>query len=434
MLSLATFITEECRNVQRVLDESLRHSYRTTSDQFYKECQFRLGLIEVNARSTSDAAELHGISVELSHLAALIAGIERSHLGEFSWPFADEIEKLARLSCATPNGSSHADIPLFFMSSSGELDAYSIVEDANEPIFVERPIFNVVFPRSLRYHVLLHAILGHEIGHAAYCITAVRKELESSIADKLIEGSPLSDATTLMTWLVMHFGDVLPADEDDALEAAEEIIKRWKQELLCDLFGLLCIGPSFLPAQRSVLNPLDPFGNSFFETHPPHLSRYWMLDRASEAVGFPKQMAYKDGSLAKGMRLMSRAMQEPLNAIGPELKFLEEKNIALAARRMQSFLKSRGNSLYQLPSEKALVDCVKPLSRLQPVPASTINRQMTPVVNRIDFRTILLAGWLAWFNGQKGADPLSFFDMNRLCEISILHQQAVTVWENGTIR
>jgi hypothetical protein len=434
MLDLPTFLAEECRNVQRVLDESLRHSYRTTSDEFYKECQFRLGLIKTNAQDTSDPSELHGISLELSQLAALIAGIERSHLGEFSWPFADEIEKLARYCCSKQRSTVPTDAPLFFMSSSGELDAYSIVEDANEPIFVGRPIFNVVFPRSLRYHVLLHAILGHEIGHAAYCVTAVRRDLESKVTNKLIEGSPLSDASTFMTWLAMHFGDVLPADTDDALEVADKIIQHWKQELLCDLFGLLCIGPSFLPAQRSVLNSLDPFGTLFFETHPPHLSRFWMLDTASKAIGLSDEMRYTDRKLSRGVSRLSRAMSRPLIGMRSEFKLLNEKNIGTATRRLQSFLRARGNSLYVLPTEEALRTCVNSLSRLQPVPASTMDGGPDPLANQVDFRTILLAGWLAWFDGQKQSPSIEFFDMNRLCEISILHQQAVSVWNEGALR
>ena len=82
------FLVEEHANVKRVLDETLRFDYgppELTRD-YYEECAARLEIIEKEIARVS-AADVSALLWELSELAKWISYIERSRLGEFSWPF-----------------------------------------------------------------------------------------------------------------------------------------------------------------------------------------------------------------------------------------------------------------------------------------------------------------------------------------------------------
>src|SRR5690348_8649145 len=96
-MSPLDFLFEEFGNVQRALDETLRHEYGPEPiNRYYKECRTRLA--EIKHLIPGDAADLQTIQEILSQLASLanwICLIERSHLGEFSWPFADALRTIA---------------------------------------------------------------------------------------------------------------------------------------------------------------------------------------------------------------------------------------------------------------------------------------------------------------------------------------------------
>ena len=97
-MSPLEFLHEELANVRRALDETLRYDYGPEQGrEFYTECAERLAEIEKGLSSTrpSDLQTIRTRLNELQELSAWILLIERSHLGEFSWPFSDELKRIA---------------------------------------------------------------------------------------------------------------------------------------------------------------------------------------------------------------------------------------------------------------------------------------------------------------------------------------------------
>jgi hypothetical protein len=86
-----------------------------------------------------------------------------------------------------------------------------------------------------------------------------------------------------------------------------------------------------------------------------------------------------------------------------------------------------GNSFFNLPTRDQINELSQQLLlRLPPLPIQTIgDGEVT--LPEVDFRNILLAGWLAWRNTEiaPGAKPLTFFEVNRLCDHAILQNQAI---------
>src|SRR5206468_395429 len=62
-------------------------------------------------------------------------------------------------------------------------------------------ILHIVFPRTNKYHVLLHAIFGHEIGHAAYAIPRLQSRLDKDVIAPLFADTPLADVASAEAWL-----------------------------------------------------------------------------------------------------------------------------------------------------------------------------------------------------------------------------------------
>jgi hypothetical protein len=95
-MSPLEFLHEEFENVKRALKETLRHDYvPERSKAYYDECVARLAEISksISGVSPTDDVRIAGHVNELSLLAHWISFIERSHLGEFSWPFAEELHR-----------------------------------------------------------------------------------------------------------------------------------------------------------------------------------------------------------------------------------------------------------------------------------------------------------------------------------------------------
>jgi hypothetical protein len=95
------FLREEFQNVERALQETLRLDYGPEqSAEFYDECARRLDRIRrqiaPGALAESDHQSIAAHLGDLGYIATLISLIERSRLGEFSWPFADELRDLAK--------------------------------------------------------------------------------------------------------------------------------------------------------------------------------------------------------------------------------------------------------------------------------------------------------------------------------------------------
>ena len=170
-----TFLSEECRSVRAALNETLRHDYGPTRSQdYFVECKKRLDEIQqaIDEDPGMDSATIANRMRSLGALGSRISLIERSHLGEFSWPFSEGIRQIAEGLFLEEQLDGNRFPPIVHVIAEG-MD-YQIVDDVL-PSIGNRRIVIVAFPRQLKHHVLLHSIFGHELGHTAFNSTGLVK-------------------------------------------------------------------------------------------------------------------------------------------------------------------------------------------------------------------------------------------------------------------
>jgi hypothetical protein len=156
------FLQQECNNLGSVLEETLRFKYGLEgSKEFFDECQVRLKFISVELSRISDAdsVQLQQAAFFLVELSGLISRIERSSVGEYSWPFVEELKRIANAICTEATLTDPNALPKIHVLSDGGLDKYAIYTEANRPSSAGKRILTIVFPRSLKHFVLLHSIL-----------------------------------------------------------------------------------------------------------------------------------------------------------------------------------------------------------------------------------------------------------------------------------
>lgn len=117
------FLREEVANVRNALNDTLRHDYGPGQGrEYYVECADRLAGIEfiVASSAASDPRTIHALFHELRQLSSWISLIERSHLGEFSWPFADELKEMAVKLLSERNLKGDLVKPLIYVVAEAE--------------------------------------------------------------------------------------------------------------------------------------------------------------------------------------------------------------------------------------------------------------------------------------------------------------------------
>ena len=414
MLSPKQFLEHECENVGAVISECLRHDYageRTL--KIFEECRERLSAITRSVKSctNNDLPELKQLAYNLSRLSSLITRVERSKLGEFSWPFSEQLETIAAAAC---QGKTGADIyysePLFAISAEGGLDAYSILDEQDQVDFANHRIFSVVFPRSLKHHVLFHAILAHEIGHAALTVPSMIDELCTNVIATLEDG-PFLDAHTFRHWYEKSgLGDMSNLSDDSIVD----MLDCWVEECFCDLFGLLVLGPSFLAASHSLLSAIDPQGLSPGDDHPPNVVRFDLLSKAANQLDWNKPTGFWEAVCTSLPRIPSWA------------SFFTEEQIAQAITALQRILEPLGNALYRPIETKELERLVEHITRAVPPTSVCLEPNGEVTLRPLDFRAVLFAGWLCWY--CKETPGPTFLQINLLCDQAILQQHAVDLW------
>lgn len=422
MLSASDFLLQECKNVRSLLRNTLRYGYSSESSaDIYRECVARLDLIEFGfgVLHADDTDELQELWVQLSRLSSLIGRVERSHIEEFSWPFARSLHELANSVCG---GADSSQAPVFFFSADDELSSYEVDTEQNAPGLLQRPLFNVNFPRSLKPFVLLHSILGHEIGHAAFAIPKLSAQLRKEVVDVLVAGSPLADLDRFVKWVN---NTKSPLGIEFMVEKAHV---NWPQELYCDLFGLLMMGPSYLGASCSLLLPFDMRAVS--SSHPPGLTRYWIANVATEGLAW-RTMLKKQKQLRQPAESYFGALSTAASKVPKKFQLLKAEQIALAVDKLASILEPMGNALFPMPSSDVLGRMVSRLLAARPPIESTVSRVLAISNEQADFRSILFAGWLAWHSSKLDKKTLSFVDLNLLCERGVLLQSAVDYWDSN---
>ena len=414
MLSPKQFIEHECENISNVINECLRHDYAgERSLKIFGECSERLSAIASNVTSCTnrDLAELKQLAYSLSRLSSLVTRVERSKLGEFSWPFSEQLEMIAAASCqGTTGADEYFSEPLFAISAEGGLDEYGIHNEQDQVDFANHRIFSIVFPRSLKHHVLFHAILGHEIGHAALTVPSMIKELSTNVI-AVLEDGPFRNAETFQRWYEESgLGDMSSMVGDDI----EDMLDCWVEECFCDLFGLLVLGPSFLAASYSLLSALDPQGLAPGDDHPPNVVRFDLLSKAVTYLGWNKPVKFWEGATASLPHLPSWA----------SIFTLEQ--VASAITALQRILKPLGNALYKRTDLREVERLVRFIESAVPPTNVTLDSTGHIELRPLDFRSVLFGGWLYWYS--KGNRALTFLQINLLCDQAILQQHAVDLW------
>lgn len=422
MLRPREFLLLECKNVRNLLHDTLRYAYSSkSSTQVYEECLARLQLIEseLQAADDSDTEDIQELWVQLTGLAELIGRVERSHIEEFSWPFARALQSLAIDVCNDPRNPSES--PLFFISAENDLASYEIDTEQGSAGLRCRSLFNIIFPRSLKHFSLLHPILGHEVAHAAFAVPPIGDRIVTDVLAPLTAGSPLSDRSRFQNWL-QSVGQTL---ESDFIDYA---LLQWPEELYCDLFGLLMMGPSYLGATCTLSQPFDV--RSASDSHPPTLTRYWMLESAITQLGWRPDANESRTGLGALKSAYFGAFSSLLAGTSRGFKLLRSSSIKLALANLREFLTPMGNALFEMPPAKSLNAMVRRLQLARPPVESTFSNRLTVTNDDIDFRSILFAGWLASHGELTRIPEPKFLNLNLLCDRGILQQSAVDYWKN----
>jgi hypothetical protein len=420
MFAAGEFRLQECENVRDLLRNTLRYAYSSKSTQdVYNECLKRIQLIQdaFGILNEGDEDELQELSNQLSELSQLIGRVERSRIEEFSWPFALALQNLADKICAA-NKDPTSPKPLFFISADDELTSYQIETEQGRAGIINSPLFSIVFPRSLKHFVLLHPILGHELGHAANSATQHTESLQRAVLDPLIDRSPLTDILQFEKWL-----ESVGSEMD--LDQRTDAVWSWQEEFFCDLFGLLLMGPSYIGATISLLRPFKLY--SISESHPSSATRFWMLEQAVNELAWRNRYS-SNRNLKRSVNKYFDSLTTLASNVPKKYRLLRKSQITVALESLQSFMRPIPEVLFVPPENQQVAQMRSSLLNGCPPVASGISQSLDVTNASVDFRSILYAGWLTWMSEERQKANLSFLKLNMLCQRGILQQSAVDVW------
>ena len=429
------FLTEEFENTQRALHETLSHDYGPGQrDEYYTECERRLQAVraDIAGLTNKNRPGLKNAAAELSQVAHAIALVERSRLGEFSWPFADELREAAS-SLLTETTVDDTKVPPIVHVIS-EPTGYKIRTEPRLRHATSRFV-TIHFPRQLKHHVLLHALFGHELGHAAINIPEP-KELLKAAAHALSSAGPMSSAAAMTKWIQ---DSSAPAEVRNELsryklkhrndfQFSTNAYLRWHLEFVCDLFGLSCFGPSFLAAHRVYLSKPFPYlFNLESPTHPAYACRHRMLVQAMRLLGWDKSCTTAaDGNIHDAEEsFLDFVRDDPYVAWA---KLFEDSQIESALKAINSLFVAHPKLTYQPIERETLIALVTNLTQGVPPILVPISEDGTPSLNRLTLGRILFAGWTRWLGRTvlSSKMTLSFFEINRLCDQALIQQAAIS--------
>jgi len=439
------FLEQECKNVKEFLKDTLRYKYGSNvSKKYFSECNNRLKYIsdEIDNTDPKDLVGLHKNGSLLNELTGLISRIERSSLGNYSWPFVEQLKKISENICTEQTLLNPNTPPIFHIFSGEGLSSYAIYPEQNRVRVSKNRILTIVFPRTLKHFVLLHSILGHEIGHAIWRSQSHQHKLSQIMESQLFRsGGPFLDRKTTAEWL---YSDDAPNEVKAQLNIFKNKFRQfktltkdnffdifadwdaWKEEILCDFIGLLTFGPSFVAAHCQLLYAIVPSGINVGPKHPPVGFRVNLMLAASRILGYETI----DG-LPKGEIL------DTLNKFWGELKgkkqtgtwfnpFSDEqiKNVLV---ELQNLIDSYPPASFELPQKELLEKLFLQLVSKVP-PLGFEMSSDDPVLNEVDFRHILYIGWIATHHHSQ----IPFDIINRLCEHAIMQQIGINTYISQT--
>lgn len=437
------FLLHELENIKSALDATLRHDYLPgDGKEFYLECFARLEeaerqlqrLLPTNLNLQVTYAH------QLSFLSQLVSLIERSHIGEFSWAFASRLRDLTRELCAEIGPGGELLHPVVHIVAEGGLTSYAVLpEDPAQTGGLKR-LIHVIFPRTLKHDVLVHTILGHEIGHAAWAVPKLRRDIISNVVTPLFKGGPLESPTTAETWLnepgrapdaddFLRRRDTLTPNKFSFSGGNNKILERWHQEFFCDLFGLVMFGPSFACAHRLLLGLHQPRGEQPGDHHPPYASRAILLLKALQHLNWLSFPCGTDAYLQDAVR-KTEAYVAQLPSTHSWYDVFTDQQVKDATDGLVAVLAPHAGFAYSPVGESTLVTVKNSLqARVPPVGSAWDPAAEAVSLSAMDFRHVLTAGWVYWLGQDhlKEEDRLSFGNINQLCDRGILQQCAVDI-------
>lgn len=441
MRSPKNFLLLECESVRSVLQETLRYEYgKAGSRQFFEECETRLAFIRQEILDTADEnydlLETH--ATLLNELSDLIARIERSSIGEYSWPFVDELKRIAEAICTENTLTKEKSPPTLHVLSDGGLDKYAINPEQKRPSGGTRRILTIIFPRSLKHFVLLHPILGHELGHAIWRGSEHESALRKIIADKLLLTNPnFSNSASTAAWM---YSPNAPSSIQEVLASYKaefnveqgnffQAVARWPawvEEIACDIVGLLIFGPSFIAALCQLLYALVPSGIGFGRDHPPVGCRVSIVLEAAKLLGFD-QIKVSDATLQVELDSFWSKLSAQRQS-NPWFDLFSEKELSDTFAEINALLKNHPPAKYPDLKTAQFEKLLQQLSSAIPPLDFELGDSGTPVFGELDFRHILYAGWVV----SNGSANIPFFDVNRLSEHAIMQLGAINIFTGAT--
>jgi hypothetical protein len=438
-MSAKTFLLQECKNVKDLLHQTLRYEYGLDGSlEFFEECATRLDFItsELSAANESDEKALTRNGTYLNDLAGLVCRIERSSLGEYSWPFVEELKGITAVICTESTLAGPNTPPKVYVLADGGLDTYAIYVEQRRPSASKRRILTIVFPKSLKHFVLLHSILGHEIGHAIWRCSKHQAALKSTVIAALIQpGSNLAtkDKTAdhifstsapngLKEYLLLLSND-LGINKASLFQWADW--GAWIEEILCDLIGLITFGPSFVAAQCELLFSLDPSGVHFGDQHPPVAWRVNLVIRGAKILGYdaiPATTRTISSSLTRFWQYIDSFRNN-----GAWFDVIDDTILRTALTGIRDLLAVHPPSGYTVAPFDQLESLLSKVIQGVPPIGFSLNGHGDPDCTSVDFRHILFAGWIASRHDQA----LPFDLINKLCEHAIMQQRAITIFQKG---
>jgi hypothetical protein len=431
------FLNEEYENVKQALQDTLRYDYGDTTRDYYRECASRLDLIGIAIKSTRPS-QIWARLNELSSLAVWISLIERSRLGEFSWPFSQVISEIAKPLLAEQLYGVTTE-PIIHVVAEGE--GYQIVYEEVPPASAEHRFAVVAFPRPLKHHVLLHIIFGHELGHTAQHTTGTGTgpRLETEVRDVLSGAGHLSSQSDFTAWL-NHPNAPLELKNELALYASshgqpylvhEFYRERWLEELICDLFGLMLFGPGFAAAHQVLLRPSHPAPYEVEldgPTHPPYAVRHKMLARAIRMLKWDRPVIKKSSAAFHEAEkvALKYILDDPYTGWA---EFFDDNQLRSALDAIKDILTAYGAFGYEQPNGDILLTLIQRLQkRLPPIIAGLDHRDM-PILTKVKMAHTLYAGWIYWLGKSqfKKSTHLSFLETNKLCDQALLQERAMSI-------
>lgn len=431
------YVQEEFNNVKRALDESLRFDYGPggQTGDYYEECHLRLILIQDELdRLRSGAMIGHTATIvgQLWDLAKRLALIERSHLGEFSWPFAEAIREIAMSLLSEDEGLDGKVKPIIHMIAEGT--TYQISHETVMGPSQKRRLYTVAFPRQLKHHVLMHALFGHELGHATFYSNPQDLFAGAPPSKKIIEilqrEGPFEHLAATLDWLMKE--DAPPAIKARIEKAPDKLTKsyvdHWLVELVCDLFGLALFGPAFAAAHRTYLEPAcrTPYEIETDKlSHPAYALRRQTLIGAMRSLGWLTPVT---GITNRKVRAAEQAFIDYIGTddISPWAATFSDEQLGEVFAVIRGHFDATATAMAKRPDADMLAALVDRLSQHLPPIREDIDKEGVSTTYAVRLEEQLYAGWTYWM-GREQLDktPLDFFELNQLCDLALLQQRAI---------